>query len=146
MGKTARQNGPILLSNGGRYRLVACLGECEIADRVSSEVRLLGHLLAGLRKAIGNDGVRGRIEGKANMRAGNLEVDVGISREAVVPIDDAVAASVDGCLHHRVWYAAAQRIEKVASAAAGVAGGKHLFAMFFEDVPADSLRRLQHRS
>ena len=80
------------------------------------------------------------------MCAGNLEVNVRISGEAVVPIDDSVVASVDGGLHHRVGHIASQRIEKVAGAAAGVASGKYVLTMFFEDVPADGLRRMQHGS
>ena len=80
------------------------------------------------------------------MCAGNLEVNVRISGEAVVPIDDSVAAGVDGGFDHRVGQVAPQRIEKVAGAAAGVASGKYVLTMFFEDVPADGLRRLQHGS
>ena len=115
---------------------------CEIAEDGGSEVRLLGLLFSGFCQAIRDDRVGGRIKGKPDMCAGNLEVNVRISGEAVAPIDDSVAASVDGCLHHRVGHVAPQRIEKVAGAAAGVASGKYVLTMFFEDVPADGLRRL----
>lgn len=117
---------------------------CEIADAVGSELRLLGFLLSGFCQAIRDDRVGGRIEGKPNMCAGNLEVNVRISAEAVVPIDDSVAASVDGRFYHRVGHIASQRIEKVAGAAASVASGKYVLTMFSKDVPADGLGRLQH--
>src|SRR5262249_27508622 len=111
------------------------------------EVRLLGiREQARFRKAIRNDCVCGGIEGEADMSARNFEIGLRISGEAVVPIDNSVVACVDGGLHHRIRYIAPQRIKKVASATARIAGGEYVLPMFFEDVPADCLRCLQHRS
>lgn len=97
---------------------------------------------------MGDDGVRRRVEGQADMGAGNIEVVVRVPGHAVPPIDNTIIARVDRSFQHCVGYFATQRIEKIAGAATRVAGGQHalpvlgqnLFANVFSGAQNSAMR------
>src|SRR6516225_9258595 len=75
------------------------------------------------------------------MSTRHLEVILRLSGGAVVPINYAIVARIDSGLEDGLGHPAAQGIQEVTGASAGVTGGKHPRAMLFEDVLANHFRR-----
>src|SRR5215831_9306580 len=95
-------------------------------------------------EALGNDGIDDRIECHSNVSTGHFEIIVRIPGDAVAPIDNSVVLGVDGGLHHRGGYRAAEGINEVASTGPGVALGKNGLAVFLQNSQPDRFRSLDH--
>jgi len=110
--------------------------------------RLLAELIAGLGfgQALGHDRVRCRVERHSDMCARDFDVDIGVHRPAIAPIDDSVLARVDGSFEHCPGNLAAERVEKIAGTAAGVAIRQHSAAMLLQDFEAHGLSGMEDRS
>lgn len=55
-------------------------------------------MLLSFREPVANHTVHGSVEGKADMRAGNLDIHIGFPRDAAFPVNDAVVARKNGGL------------------------------------------------
>src|SRR5579871_6864021 len=80
-----------------------------------------------------DDVVYGGIKGQADMGSRNFEIDGGVLGDAIVPVDHAVASRVDGRLADAGRQIAAQGVQELASAAAGVAIRQNSRAMLHQD-------------
>lgn len=71
------------------------------------------------------------------MCSGDFEVHFGVARHTVAPVDDAVMARINRSLEHGGGDFASQGINKVASAASGVAVGQDILTVLLHDAQAD---------
>ena len=65
--------------------------------------------------------------------AGNLDVDVGVTCSADVPVHHAVTLGIDRRLAHRLRKLTHQRLKEIAGAIRGVAIRQHIGALLFQD-------------
>jgi len=76
-----------------------------------------------------------RIENHSDVRSRNLEVHIGISGSADLPVYDAVRFGVYSGLAYRSREFVLERLQEPAGASGGVAGWQHVFAVAVEDPP-----------
>src|ERR1039458_4963372 len=79
----------------------------------------------GLRETVGNDAICGGVKRQSDVRARNLEINGRASGDAVMPIHDAIVASVDGGLKHRLGHLAVEGKATPAGAHRGVASWQY---------------------
>lgn len=96
-------------------------------------------MLLSFREPVANHTVYGSVEGKADMRAGDLDIHIGFPGNTTFPIDDPVVPRIDCGLANGLRQAGAQRTYEIARAPGRVTFRKHGCAVFFQDLaPHDS--------
>ena len=95
-------------------------------------------------QASGNHRVRRRIKRQPDVRTRHFEIASFESREAKVPIHNAIITRVNRGLQHFIRNISTQRVEKVTRTPRRVAGGHHLRAMLPQDMAAHRVGRAQY--
>jgi hypothetical protein len=99
---------------------------------------------SGVRQAFADDHVDRRIECQANVGTRRFKIQLGVTSDAVSPIDNPVRTRVNRCHQDAVRKFARQAVNEITATVSGVTIWKDGVSVSLFDPPTDEFRRTKY--